>query len=139
MPRKPQTSIVVPFQRNKKVQDLRSHLDGPTILGKLQQHLDDFSEIDEELANSVQTFDREILDQETGEVLRTEVYQTTTMDKETIAVYHARQQGRKMQIDVYLRMLNKIMPDLKALELTDDVANSAERALKAFARAADES
>ena len=130
-------TVITPFQRNKKVTDLRTHLNGPILLGKLGSHLKALEEIDTELEGSIKQFSRETVDQETGEVM-TELYTSTTMDKETIAVYHTRMNARKMQIDTTLKMLNKVMPDLKAVEVMDDMANAADRALKAFALAASE-
>ena len=93
--------------------------------------------IQKELEDSVKPMTREQIDAETGEVTTIE-YISTTMDKETIAVYHTRLNARKMQIDTTLKMLNKVMPDLKAIENTDDIANAAERALAAFALASAE-
>jgi len=137
MRRKPQNNlqVVTPFKRTKKKQPLRDHLVGPALLGQLQKHLSDLETIDKELEDSVQQFEREILDNE-GILLRTEHYTSTTLDKETIAVYHTRQAGRKTQIDTILKMLNKVMPDLKAIENTDDLSSAADRALLAFAEAA---
>ena len=130
-------SVVVPFQRGKAVNDLRTHLDGPVLLGTLDKHLQAISKIEEELENSIKTYTREEIDEQTGDV--TEIsYTSTTLDKETIAVYHTRINARKLQLDVGLKMLNKVMPDLKAIETTDDIANSTERALRAFAQAAAE-
>jgi len=128
-------SVVTPFKRNKKVTDLRTHLNGAAILGQLQTHLKALSTIDKELEDSIQDFEREILDEQ-GKLIRTEHYRSTVLDKETIAVYHTRQAGRKVQIDTTLKLLNKVMPDLKAIETTDDIGNIADRALKAFAEAA---
>jgi len=127
--------VITPFKRNKKPTDLRTHLNGAALLGQLQKHLTALETIDTELSNSIQDFSREILDPE-GKVLRTETYRSTVLDKETIAVYHTRQAGRKVQIDTTLKMLNKVMPDLKAIETTDDIGNVADRALLAFAEAA---
>jgi hypothetical protein len=133
----PSTNVITPFKRDKKVTDLRTHLNGPNLLGKLGSHLKALEEIDQELEGSIKQFSRETVDQETGEVT-TEIYTSTIMDKETIAVYHTRMNARKMQIDTTLKMLNKVMPDLKAIEVLDDTANAADRAFKAFARAASE-
>jgi len=130
-------NVVIPFQRNKKVSDLRTHLNGPALLGSLSSHLKAIGAIEKELESSIQDFDREILDKD-GEVIRTETYRSTILDKETIAVYHTRMNARKLQIDTTLKMLNKVMPDLKAIENTEDIANAAERALSAFAQAAAE-
>ncbi len=137
MTRRPQTQmqVVTPFKRNRKKQELRSHLNGAALLGHLQKHLTALEAIDVELANSVQDFTREILD-EKGKTIRVEKYTSTTLDKETIAVFHTRQAGRKVQIDTILKMLNKVMPDLKAIENTTDLGNLADRALLAFAEAA---
>jgi hypothetical protein len=115
--------------------DLRTSIDGLGLLSQLQKHLRALDNIDEELQNSIQDFSRDILDAG-GEILRTEQYRSTVLDKETIAVYHTRQAGRKVQIDTVLRLLNKIMPDLKALEQTGDIGSIADRALLAFAEAA---
>jgi len=128
--------LVKPFTRTtRKKTDLRTHLDGPNLLGQLQQHLEAFTTIDKELEDSIQDFEREILDGE-GNVLRTEHYKSTILDKETIAVYHTRQAGRKTQIDTVLKLLNKVMPDLRAIETTGDIGSVADRALLAFAEAA---
>ena len=128
-------SVVRPFQKNKKQIDLRTHLNGAALLGELQRHLTAFETIDKELKNSIQDFSRDIL-ASAGKLIRTEKYRSTVLDKETIAVYHTRQAGRKVQIDTVLKMLNKVMPDLKAVETTDDIGNLADRALLAFAAAA---
>lgn len=137
MTRKRQTNnlVVVPFGRGKKKAALRTHLNGAALLGQLQKHLTDLESIDHELASSVQEFSRDIMGPD-GDILRTEQYTSTSLDKETIAVYHTRQAGRKVQIDTILKMLNKVMPDLKAIENTDDLASTADRALLAFAEAA---
>jgi len=127
-------NVITPFQRNKKVTDLRAHLNGPVLLGKLAGHLDAIEKIEQELEDSVKLMTRNAIDGETGESTTIE-YTSTTLDKETIAVYHTRMNARKLQIDTTLKMLNKVMPDLKAIENTDDIANAAERALKAFAAA----
>jgi len=126
--------VITPFKRNKKVTDLRTHLNGPVLLGKLGTHLEAIEAIEKELENSVKQFTREEINSATGEVTQIE-YTSTTLDKETIAVYHTRMNARKLQIDTCLKMLNKVMPDLKAIENTDDIANAAERALSAFAQA----
>ena len=126
--------VITPFQRNKKVTDLRTHLNGPVLLGKLGSHLDAIERIELELEDSVKLMTRTEIDHSTGEERIIE-YTSTTMDKETIAIYHTRMNARKLQIDTTLRMLNKVMPDLKAIENTDDVQNAAERALAAFAAA----
>ena len=128
-------SVVRPFQKSRKQTDLRTHLNGAALLGELQRHLTAFETIDRELKNSIQDFSRDILDS-AGKIIRTEKYRSTVLDKETIAVYHTRQAGRKVQIDTVLKMLNKVMPDLKAVETTDDIGNLADRALLAFAEAA---
>ncbi len=130
-------AVIKPFRKTKHPTDLRTHLDGPMLLGQLQSHLEAFTKIDKELEDSIQDFEREVLDGE-GKVIRTEHYKSTILDKETIAVYHTRQSGRKTQIDTILKMLNKVMPDLKAIETTDDIGNIADRALLAFAEAAKE-
>lgn len=129
------TAIIRPFKKTNHEQDLRTHLNGAALLGQLQKHLDAFSIIDKELEDSIQDFTRDILDED-GKVIRQESYRSTVLDKETIAVYHTRQSGRKVQIDTVLKMLNKVMPDLKAIETTDDIGNIADRALLAFAEAA---
>ncbi len=128
------SNVITPFQRNKKVIDLRTHLNGPVLLGRLGTHLDAIEQIEKELESSVKLMHREEINSETAEVTRIE-YTSTTLDKETIAVYHTRINARKLQIDTTLKMLNKVMPDLKAIENTDDIANAAERALAAFAQA----
>ena len=130
-------SVVRPFRRNHKVKDLRDHLNGPIILGSLATHLKAIESLEKELEDSIQDFEREVMGAD-GEVIRTETYRSTILDKETIAVYHTRMNARKLQIDTSLKMLNKVMPDLKAIENTDDIANAAERALSAFAQAAAE-
>ena len=126
--------VITPFKRNKKVTDLRTHLNGPVLLGKVGSHLEALDQIEKELEDSIKQMSRQEVDQETGEIT-TITYTSTTLDKETIAVYHTRMNARKLQIDTTLKMLNKVMPDLKAIENTDDIANAAERALKAFANA----
>lgn len=123
--------------RKKAKQDLRLNIDGLKIIGSLQKDLAAIDQIDEELANAVQDFERDVLDDE-GNVLRTEFYRSTTLDKETIAVYHTRLSGRKMAIDSKLRMLNKVLPDLKAVEKSKDIHDKAAMALAAFAAAASE-
>lgn len=128
-------TVIRPFQRNKKHLDLRTHLNGAALLGELQKHLTALDTIDTELKDSIQDFSRDILDSD-GKVIRTESYRSTILDKETIAVYHTRQAGRKVQIDTVLKMLNKVMPDLKAIENVDDLGSIADRALLAFAEAA---
>ena len=133
----PPKSVIVPFKRNKQVRDLRTHLNGPALLGKLQTHLEALTAIDAEMEASIQDFTREIINSETGEVTQ-EIYRSTILDKETIGVYHTRINARKIQIDTALKMLNKVLPDLKAIENLDDIANASDRALKAFARAAAE-
>ena len=130
-----QSTVITPFKRNKRVTDLRVHLNGPVILGNLSKHLEAIDDLEKELEDSVQDFEREILDTK-GEVIRVETYRSTVLDKETIAVYHTRMNARKLQIDTCFKMLNKVMPDLKAIENTDDITNAAERALAAFAAAA---
>lgn len=127
-------NVITPFKRNKKVLDLRTHLNGPVLLGKLGAHLEAIEKIETELEDSVKTMTREQINSDTGEVTQIE-YTSTTLDKETIAVYHTRMNARKLQIDTCLKMLNKVMPDLKAIENTSDIANAAERALAAFAEA----
>jgi len=129
-----QSKVITPFKRNKRVTDLRTHLNGPVLLGKLGSHLEAIEKIESELEDSVKQMSREEINSQTGEVTTIE-YTSTTMDKETIAVYHTRMSARKLQIDTCLKMLNKVMPDLKAIENTDDIANAAERALQAFASA----
>ncbi len=128
-------SVVTPFKRSRKRTTLRTHLNGHALLGTLQTHLTALEAIDKELENSIQDFERNILN-EAGDVIRTETYRSTILDKETIGVYHTRINARKIQIDTALKMLNKVLPDLKAIENIDDIANAAERALKAFAEAA---
>ena len=128
-------SVVRPFGRGKKQSDLRTHINGAVLLGELQKHLSALSSIDTELADSIQDFSRDVLGND-GEVIRVEHYRSTILDKETIAVYHTRQAGRKVQIDTVLKMLNKVMPDLKAIENVDDLGSLADRALLAFAEAA---
>jgi len=129
--------VVRPFSRQSRAKktDLRDNLHGPHLLGQLQVHLNALTTLDKELEASVQDFTREILGPD-GESIRTESYRSTVLDKETIAVYHTRQAGRKVQIDTVLKMLNKVMPDLKAIENTDDIGDVAARALLAFAEAA---
>ena len=122
-------------ERKSNQRELRTHLDGVAILGELQNHLKAIDEIDQELQDSIRDFERTTIDQETGEE-RVEFYRSTVLDKETIAVYHTRQNGRKMQIDTIMKMLNKVMPVLKAVEAIGDSRNKAEQALAAFAAAA---
>ena len=133
------SNLIVPFNRKppKSKRDLRAHLDGTALLGKLNDNLRALDKIDEQLAESIQDFEREVMDNE-GNVVRTETYTSTTLDKETIAVFHTRQAGHKMQIDTVLKMLNKVMPDLKALEVTDNIKDASTKALEAFATAASE-
>ena len=133
--RKRNLALVRPFGQGKKQSDIRTHLNGAALLGALQTHLTALSDIDVELENSIQDFSRDILGPD-GKVIRTENYRSTILDKETIAVYHTRQAGRKVQIDTVLKMLNKVMPDLKAIENVDDLGSIADRALLAFAKAA---
>ena len=136
MPRKQQSlQIVIPFKRGRNKTELRTHLNGAALLGQLQTHLNALETIDKELANSIQDFTRNVFD-EKGEIKNVEHYRSTVLDKETIAVYHTRQSGRKVQIDTILKMLNKVMPDLKAIDHTGDLASAADRALLAFADAA---
>ena len=131
-------SIVIPFQRKSRHEiDLRTHLDGPVILGQIATHLTAIGHLEQELADTVMQHSRTHIDEVTGDEVTTE-WVSTTLDKETIAVYHTRMTARKLQIDTALKMLNKVMPDLKAVESLDDVANAADRALKAFAVAASE-
>ena len=130
-------SVIIPFQRNKSVQDLRTHLNGPAILSKLLTHLNAIDKIEKELEDSIKNHTRESIDPDTKEITIIE-YTSTTLDKETIAVQHTRINARKLQIDTALKMLNKVMPDLKAIETLDDIANASDRALKAFARASTE-
>ena len=139
MPRKTKINLQVvrPFNRKprKEKTDLRDTINGASLLGELQNHLNALTLLDKELEASVQDFTREILDPD-GKLIRTETYTSTTLDKETIAVFHTRQAGRKVQIDTVLKLMNKVMPDLRALEQTDDIGDVAGRALKAFAEAA---
>ncbi len=137
MPRKRKATVIVPFKRGKAVADLRTHLDGPMIMGNISKSLNEIENIEAELEDSIKQFEREDVNKETGEVTTVQ-YTSTTLDKETIAVYHTRLNARKMQIDTNMKMLNKIIPDLKAVETNDDIANAAERALRAFARSASE-
>ena len=129
------TSVVTPFKRNKRVKDLRDHLNGPVLLGSLATHLKAIESIEKELEDSIKDIEREILD-EKGKVIRTEYYRSTILDKDTIAVFHVRMNARKLQIDTVLKMLNKVMPDLKAIESSNDLKNATDRALEAFAAAA---
>jgi hypothetical protein len=138
MPRKRNNlALVRPFDRNSRRQDLelRDHVDGAAILGEITKELNALETIDEELENSVQEFTRDVFGED-GEVLRQETYKSTVLDKETIAIYHTRQAGRKTKIDTLLKMLNKILPDLKAVEDTNDLGGASERALLAFKNAA---
>jgi hypothetical protein len=130
-------TVIIPFKKNKAVKDLRTHLDGPGLLGNLVKHLDAIGKIEVELEQSIKEHSREEIDESTGEVSLI-TWTSTTLDKETIAVYHTRINARKLQLDVGLKMLNKVMPDLKAVETLDDIANASERALKHFAAAAAE-
>jgi len=134
-----QVSVIKPFNRGRNKQsknvDTRDHVDGAALLGELTKELNALETIDQELENSIQDLEREIYDSE-GNVLRTEHYRSTLLDRETIAVYHTRQSGRKTKIDTLLKMLNKVLPDLKAIENTDDTGGAAERALLAFKKAA---
>ena len=115
--------------------DLRQSINGNTLIADLQANLKALSQIDKELQDTISSFERDVFNEE-GEVIGTERYQSTTLDKETIAVYHTRMNGRKMQIDTTLRLLNKVLPDLKAVEKSKDLNNKAEMALAAFAAAA---
>jgi len=129
-------NVVTPFKRSKsKKIDLREHLNGPGILGSLGTHIQAIEALEKELEKSIQDFERDICSPD-GTVIRTETYRSTVLDKETIAVYHTRMNARKLQIDTALKMLNKVMPDLKAIENTDDIQDAARRALTAFAAAA---
>jgi hypothetical protein len=121
--------------RQKAKKDLRADIDGTRLIADLQHNLKALSKIDEELEQAIQEFERDVLDND-GNLIRTERYKSTLLDKETIAVYHTRQAGRKMQIDTTLRLLNKVLPDLKAVEKTKDLNNRSEQALLAFAKAA---
>jgi len=127
---------IIPF-KNKKVSDPRARIDTLQLLGRLNDNLEALSKIDQELEDAITDFERDIMDDE-GNVIRTEYYKSTTLDKETIAVYHTRQNGRKIQIDTIMKMLNKVMPDLKAIEQTSDLTDKATAALRAFAAAAAE-
>lgn len=128
-------SNVTKFKR--KHPDLRTKINGVELLSKINDNFRALEKIDDELEAAIQDFEREVLD-ENGEVIRTEHYRSTVLDKETIAVYHTRQAGRKMQIDACLRMLNKVLPDLRAVEKTKDVHDKAAMALAAFAKAAEQ-
>ncbi len=128
---------ITPFRKNKKPLDLRRQLNGLEILNTLNKNLKALEKIDDELEDSIQDFERNVTD-ENGEVIRTEFYRSTILDKETIAVYHTRQAGHKMQIDTALKMLNKVMPDLKAIEHSDNLKDASTKALEAFAIAAAE-
>lgn len=130
-------NVITPFKRNSKVTDLRAHLNGPVLLGKLSTHLRAIDNIEKELEDSIKQHSRQEIDANTGESVTIE-YTSTTLDKTTVAVYHTRINARKLQIDTLMKMLNKVMPDLKAIETMDDVANATERALRAFAQAASE-
>lgn len=130
-------SNVTLFKKQQIAADLRTHLDGPAILGTINKHLNAIDGIEEELEESIKVHTREEVNKETGEVTQIE-YTSTTLDRETIAVFHTRINARKLQLDTSLKILNKVLPDLKAVETNDDIANAAERALKAFARSAAE-
>ena len=84
MTRRSNLQIVKPFQRNSKQTDIRTHLNGAALLGQLEKHLEAFTQIDKELNDSIQDFEREILDQD-GKVIRTDHYRSTILDKETIS------------------------------------------------------
>ena len=130
-------SSVVPFQRKKQTPSLRKQVNGIELLAELNKNFKALTDIDAELANSIQEFEKSTIDTETGEVT-TSFYKSTILDKETIAVYHTRQAGRKMQIDAIMKMLNKVLPDLRAIETSKDVGDKAAMALAAFAQAAAE-
>ena len=130
-------SSVVPFQRKKQTPSLRKQVNGIELLAELNKNFKALTDIDAELANSIQEFEKNTIDTETGEVI-TSFYKSTILDKETIAVYHTRQAGRKMQIDAIMKMLNKVLPDLRAIETSKDVGDKAAMALAAFAQAAAE-
>ena len=130
-------SSVVPFQRKKQTPSLRKQVNGIELLAELNKNFKALTDIDAELANSIQEFEKNTIDTETGEVT-TSFYKSTILDKETIAVYHTRQAGRKMQIDAIMKMLNKVLPDLRAIETSKDVGDKAAMALAAFAQAAAE-
>ena len=130
-------SSVVPFQRKKQTPSLRKQVNGIELLAELNKNFKALTDIDAELANSIQEFEKSTIDTETGEVI-TSFYKSTILDKETIAVYHTRQAGRKMQIDAIMKMLNKVLPDLRAIETSKDVGDKAAMALAAFAQAAAE-
>ena len=129
-------SVVKPFTNTRKNVDLREHVDGARLLGELNKELNALERIDKELEDSIVESERQIIDEGTGELLRTEIHRSTILDKETIAVYHTRQAGRKTKIDTLLKMLNKTLPDLKAVENTNDVGGATEKALLAFKNAA---
>lgn len=132
-----QLSIVKPFSRSqrKELPELREQVDGAELLIALTKELESFDKIDSALEDSIQTQEREIYNEE-GELVRTEQYTTTLLDKETIAVYHTMQNGRKIKMDTLLKLLNKILPDLKAVDDTNDLGGASERALLAFKKAA---
>ena len=124
--------------KQQRAKELRTNINGLELLGEINKNFRALDQIDEELADAVQDFERNVLDEDTGEIIRIETYKSTTLDKETIAVYHTRQAGRKMQIDAQMRLLNKVLPDLKAVENTSNLNDKAAQALKAFAAAAAE-
>lgn len=129
-------SNITRFKQRSRTPDLRHNVDGLELLGRLNQNLEELSNIDKELSDSIQEFEKPIYDPDgnpTGEVT---YYKSTILDKETIAVYHSRQYGRKMQIDTLLKMLNKVLPDLRSIDLTNDQGSATQRALAAFAAAA---
>ena len=128
-------NIIIPFQKGKIKQDLRKHLDGPKLLGRLGTALAGLDKIDAELSDSIRVHTQYEHD-DNGEICGEKEYTSTVFDKETIAVFHARQAGYKMQIDTVLRMLNKVMPDLRAVEVTDNLKDAKTAALEAFAIAA---
>ena len=135
MKKRPPKSSVIPFQKDRKSIELRQNIEGHILLGKINDHINALEAIEQEMCDSVQDFERNVTDEATGEVT-TYYYKSTTLDKETIAVFHTRISARKVAIDTTLKMINKVMPDLKAVEVIDDMANAAERAMKAFAEAA---
>lgn len=127
---------VIPLSR-RSTKDLRGNLDGLQLLSQLNKSLIALNEIDEELSETIHEVTRDVYDEE-GNLTHTEHYKTTSLDKETIAVYHCRQSGRKIQIDTLMKMLNKVLPDLKAVENTTNLNDKATAALQAFAAAAAE-
>ena len=127
---------VIPF-KHKRATNPRDRIDVVGLLGQLNQNLEALNKIDEEMEACIQDFERDVLDED-GNVLRTEFYRSTTLDKETIAVYHTRQNGRKIQIDTIMKMQNKALPDLRAVEQSSDLTDKATAALTAFAAAASE-